>query len=95
MVVNPSGSNQEECASQRELNRGDLFVVVVVVYVFFVFFNFLELHLRPMEVSRLGTTPQPQQHRIQAASATYTTAHANAGSLTHRVRPGIDPRQGS
>ena len=27
--------------------------------------------------------PQPQQRRIQAASATYTTAHGNAGFLTH------------
>ena len=36
-------------------------------------------------------TPQPQQHRIQNSSATYTTAHGNAGSLTHRVRPGIEP----
>ena len=28
-------------------------------------------------------TPEPQQRRIRAASATYTTAHGNAGSLTH------------
>ena len=28
-------------------------------------------------------TPQPQQHEIRATSATYTTAHGNAGSLTH------------
>ena len=34
-----------------------------------------EPHLQP--------TPQPQQCRIQAMSATYTTAHSNAGSLTH------------
>ena len=27
--------------------------------------------------------PQPQQRRIRAVSATYTTAHGNAGSLTH------------
>ena len=37
----------------------------------------------------IGTTvaprvaPQPQQCQIQAISATYTTAHQNAGSLTH------------
>ena len=44
-----------------------------------------------VEVPRLGVElelqllayPQPQQHRIQAASATYTTAHGNAVSLTH------------
>ena len=33
--------------------------------------------------------PQPRQKR--AASATYTTAHGNTGSSTHRVRPGIEP----
>ena len=27
--------------------------------------------------------PEPQQRRIQASSATYTTAHGNARSLTH------------
>ena len=27
--------------------------------------------------------PEPQQRGIQAASLTYTTAHSNAGSLTH------------
>ena len=34
-------------------------------------------------------TPQPQQHGIQATSANTTTAHGNAGSLTHW--PGITP----
>ena len=34
--------------------------------------------------------PQPQ-HQIQAPSATYTTAHGNTRSLTHKVRPGIEP----
>ena len=33
--------------------------------------------------------PQLQKHQIQAASANYTTAHGNARSLTHWVRPGI------
>ena len=35
--------------------------------------------------------PEPQQRRIRAASATFTTAHSNAGSLTHWPRPGIEP----
>ena len=35
--------------------------------------------------------PEPQQHQIQAAPATYTTAHSNTGSLTHWARPGIKP----
>ena len=34
-------------------------------------------------------TPEPQHRGIQAESATYTTAHSNAGSLTHWARPGI------
>ena len=37
-----------------------------------------------------GPTPQPQQHGIQAVSATYTTAHDNIRSLTHWARPGIE-----
>ena len=36
-------------------------------------------------------TPEPQQHGIQAPSATYTTAPVNARSLTHRARSGIKP----
>src|SRR5512137_2236721 len=36
-------------------------------------------------------TPEPQQRGIRAASATYTTAHGNAGSLTHRARAGTEP----
>ena len=37
-------------------------------------------------------TPQPQQHRIQAASAsaTYTTAHGDTGSLPHWGGLGIE-----
>ena len=34
---------------------------------------------------------QPLQRQIQATSATYTTAHINAGSLTHWGRPGMEP----
>ena len=54
---------------------------------------------RNMEVPRLGVeselhcrpTPQPQQRELRAASVTYTTAHGNAGFLTHWGRPGIEP----
>ena len=35
--------------------------------------------------------PQPQQLGIRAVSATWTTAHGNAGSLTYWARPGIEP----
>ena len=40
---------------------------------------------------RRWPTPEPQQHGIQALSATYTTAHGNAGSPSHWARPGIEP----
>ena len=33
---------------------------------------------------------QPWQHQLQAASATYTTVHGNARSVTHWARPGIE-----
>ena len=62
-------------------------------FFFFVFFFLLLLLLllflgplpRHMEVPRLGVElwPEPQQRGIRAASAAYTTAHDNAGSLTH------------
>ena len=35
--------------------------------------------------------PTPQPHQIRAAYVTYTTAHSNAGSLTHGARSGIEP----
>ena len=35
--------------------------------------------------------PQGQQRQIWDISATYTTAHSNAESLTHWVGPGIEP----
>ena len=38
-----------------------------------------------------GLPAKSQQHRIQAASVTFTTACDHAGSLTNRARPGIEP----
>ena len=57
------------------------------------------MHPWHMEVSRLGSkwsysrwpTPQLQQLQIQAASATYTTAHSNARYLTGWARPEMEP----
>ena len=36
-------------------------------------------------------TSQPQLHQIRATSVTYPTPHGNATSLTHWVRPRIEP----
>ena len=52
-----------------------------------------------MEIPKLGVESEVQlpaiatatATQIQAVSVTYTTAHGNAGSLTHRARPGIKP----
>ena len=41
------------------------------------------------------TRPEPQQLGTRAASATYTSAHSNAESLTHGARPGIEPATSS
>ena len=64
-----------------------------------IFVCLLGPHLRHVEVPRLVShqnyscrpTPQSQQRGIPATSAVYTTAHGNARSLTHWVRPGIEP----
>ena len=69
-------------------------------FLFFIFlFFFSAIPPQHMEVPRLGVewsyscqpTPQPEQCQIQSASATYTTAHGNARSPTHWLRPGIKP----
>ena len=67
--------------------------IICDIFFLFVFFFplFLGLYLRHMEVSmleielelQLWSTPQPQQHGIQAASTTYATTHSNTGCLTH------------
>ena len=65
-------------------------------HLFFFFFVFSGPYLRPMRFPDWGRnqscsrrpTPQPQQRRIRATSVMYTTAHRNAGSLTHWARPG-------
>ena len=70
---------------------------------FFFFFGFfLRLHRQQAGIRRLSglgsnqswscwPMPQPWQCGIWIKSATYTTAHGNTTSLTHWVRPGIEP----
>ena len=63
------------------------------------FFFFLGPHLGHMNVFRLGVELELQLPAytiasamiVQAVPATYTTAHGITGSLTHWVRPGIEP----
>ena len=63
------------------------------------FFFFLWLHQQHMEVSRLGVEleihlrpmTQPWQHGIWATSTTHAIACGNTRSLTHWVRPEVEP----
>ena len=65
----------------------------------FLSFVFLGPHPRHMEAPRLGVELELQLLAYARATATpdpsrvcdYTIAHSNAGSLTHRARPGIEP----
>ena len=76
-----------------------LFFEVLYFFLFlFLFIFFLGPHLWQIEIPGLGVElelqlapmPQPWQHWVRAASATYTTAFGNPGSLTHWARPGIE-----
>ena len=68
------------------------------LFLFFVFvFVFLGLHPQYMEVPRLGVQSEQQLLAYTTATATSdlsgvcTTAQGNTRSLTHWVRPGIEP----
>ena len=60
-----------------------------------------EWELQPLAYTATIARPDPRhvcdlhhsskQVQIQDKSATYTTAHSNARSLTHAARPGIEP----
>ena len=70
------------------------FIKSLILY----FIYFLGLHLWHMEVPRLGVQLELQLPanvtaitKIQAMSATYTTAHSNTRALTHWARPGMEP----
>ena len=88
------------CFPRSTEKQDNLIGTLVLSWCLFFFFSaFLWLLLRHMEVPRLGIksdpyscqpTPQPQQCKIQAMYATYTTAHGNTGCLTHWARPVIE-----
>ena len=77
--------NQENKNQSSYFNQDFFFNLILFIYIF------LGLHPQNMEISGQGSnqccccwpTPEPQQCQIQAASSTHTTAHGNAGSLTH------------
>ena len=66
---------------------------------FFFFFCFLGPYLQHMKVPSVWSNwscpclpiPRPKQLRIQATSMTYAASGGNARSLSHWVRPGMEP----
>ena len=62
------------------------------------FFSFLQPHLWHIKIPRPGVeselqlhpTPQPQQHKILAVSATYAAAYSITRYLNHWAMPGIE-----
>ena len=84
---------------QKGVNRKLLLYLLFFsffLFFFFFFFWFSGRHPGHMEIPRLGVLRSysrwPQQCQIWAASATYTTASGNDGSLTHWARrPGMEP----
>ena len=66
------------------------------LFKFYFIFVFWGLHLRHMQVPRLGVTLELQLPVCMTAIATpdpslVCEAHGNAGSLTHWARPGLVP----
>ena len=72
--------------------------MIIIRALLFFFFVFLGLHPWHMEVLRLGVKLELQLPAYTTATAMQDpscifdlhTAHGNAGSLTHRARPGIE-----
>ena len=81
----------------RPLKKKD-YLAQLPFFFFFLFFSFFgppgDIWRFPGWGSNWSYSFQPalQQLGIWAKSATFTTAHSNAGSLTHWVRPGIEPK---
>ena len=81
-------------------STGSKVIIVPISFSFFLFFFFFHLFRATLKAygasPRQGSNqscscwPTPQQRRIPAVSATYTTTHRNARSLTHWARPGIE-----
>ena len=77
--------------TQYQRNREDFFFFFFFFFCLFVFSRVVPKAYGGSQARGLWPTPQTKQHGIWAMSATYTTAHSNARSLTHWGRPGIKP----
>ena len=83
-----------DCLSIRTNKLPYLVIVMIILKILFFFFFFVFSRATPSAYGGsqarglIGAVvakpaPEPQLRRIRAASATHTTAHGNAGSLTH------------
>ena len=90
-----------QTSSSLEANyssQGNCLTVIIIIIIIFGLFAFYGctrgIWRFPGEglIRAVATSlqPQPQQHGIPATSATYTTAHGNAGSLTRWARTGME-----
>ena len=68
----------------KKNHEGFLDLSISFFSLFYLFIYLLGLHLQYLEVLRLGV--QSELYLLA-----YTTAHSNAGFLTHWARPGIEP----
>ena len=84
LPLTPSSSEEEKQEMQAEAGEGAVERNTVSLLCFF-------FRAAPVTYGSSQARPQPQKCQIWATSATYSTAHGNAGSLSHRVRPGINP----
>ena len=74
------GGKRSESTRDNQLDPGGK---LCLFFFFSYLFCFLGPHPRQMEVPRLGVQSELFECQIRASSATYTTGHGNAGSLTH------------
>ena len=100
-----SATSTNSWKGKWEIGCKGFFLLLVFWFVWFFFFSFFFFLFRPTLAAYGGSQargwitavaagwpmPQPQQCQIQAESATYSTAHGNARSLTHWARPRIEP----
>ena len=68
---------------------GGVLILLGFFFLSIFFFFFLQLHLRQMEMPRLWVKSELQL--LTCTTATAMQAYSNSGSLTHWMRPGMEP----
>ena len=68
-----------------------IFIIIIIIIIILLFSASPAAYGSSQARSRIATMPQPQQCGMQDMSVTYTTADGNTGSLSHKVKPDIEP----